>query len=72
MKYKSPITYHSKDIAKVKDFKKWVKLQDQGHKVKNYVKIFADRQMDRPKTIFPDLSIQGHNKASSIYKSVQL
>ena len=35
MKYKSPITYHSKDMAKVKVFKKWVKLQGQGHKVKN-------------------------------------
>jgi hypothetical protein len=34
MKYKSPITYHSKDIAKVNVFKKWIKLQ--GHKVKNY------------------------------------
>jgi hypothetical protein len=33
MKYKSLITYHSKDMAKVKVFKKWVKLQ--GHKVKN-------------------------------------
>jgi hypothetical protein len=29
MKYKSPITYHSKDMAKVKVFKKWVKLQGQ-------------------------------------------
>jgi hypothetical protein len=36
MKYKSPITYHSKDIAKVKVFKKWFKRQGQGHKVKNY------------------------------------
>jgi hypothetical protein len=36
MKYKSPITYHSKNIAKVKVFKKWVKLQGQGHKVKHY------------------------------------
>jgi hypothetical protein len=35
MKYKSPITYHSKDMAKVKVFKKWVKLQGQGHMVKN-------------------------------------
>jgi hypothetical protein len=34
MKYKSPITYHSKDMAKVKVFKKWVKLQ--GQEVKNY------------------------------------
>jgi hypothetical protein len=30
------ITYHSKDMAKVKVFKKWVKLQGQGHKVKHY------------------------------------
>jgi hypothetical protein len=36
MKYESPITYHSKDMAKVKVFKKWVKLQGQGHKVKHY------------------------------------
>jgi hypothetical protein len=36
MKYKSPIIYHSKHIAKVKVFKKWVKLQGQGHKVKNH------------------------------------
>jgi hypothetical protein len=36
MKHKSPITYHSKDMANVKIFGKWVKLQGQGHKVKNY------------------------------------
>jgi hypothetical protein len=36
MKYKSSITYHSKDMAKVTVFKKWVKLQGQGHKVKNF------------------------------------
>jgi hypothetical protein len=36
MKYESSIIYHSKDKAKVKVFKKWVKLQGQGHKVKNY------------------------------------
>jgi hypothetical protein len=34
MKYRSPIIYHLKGMAKVKVFKKWVKLQ--GHKVKNY------------------------------------
>ena len=35
MKYKSPLTYNSRDM--VNDvFGKWVKLQDQGHKVKNY------------------------------------
>jgi hypothetical protein len=36
MKYKSSITYHSKDKAKVKVFEKWVKLQGQGQKVKNF------------------------------------
>jgi hypothetical protein len=34
--YKSLITYHSKDMDKVQVFKKWIKLQGQGHKVKNY------------------------------------
>jgi hypothetical protein len=34
MKYESPITYHSKDMANVKVFEKWVKLQ--GHKVKHF------------------------------------
>jgi hypothetical protein len=33
MKYESPITYHSKDMANVK--------------------VFADRKMDKPKTICP-------------------
>jgi hypothetical protein len=32
-KYKSPITYHSKDMATVKVFKKGVKLQGQGQKI---------------------------------------
>jgi hypothetical protein len=36
MKYESPITYHSKDMANVKVFEKWVKLQGQSHKVKTY------------------------------------
>ena len=36
MKYQSPITYHSKDMANVNVFENWVKLQGQGHKVKNY------------------------------------
>jgi hypothetical protein len=36
MKYESPITYHSKDMANAKVFEKWVKLQGHGHKVKNY------------------------------------
>jgi hypothetical protein len=35
MKCECPITYHSKDMAKVKVFEKCVKLQGQGHKVKN-------------------------------------
>jgi hypothetical protein len=35
MKYESPITYHSKDMANVKVFKKLVKLQGQGQEVKN-------------------------------------
>jgi hypothetical protein len=36
MKYESPIPYHSKDMANVKVFEMWVKLQGQGHKIKNY------------------------------------
>jgi hypothetical protein len=36
MKYESPITCHSKDIANVKVFEKWVKLQGGGHKVKKF------------------------------------
>jgi hypothetical protein len=36
MKYKSPITCLSKDMANVKVFEKWVKLQGQGHKVKKF------------------------------------
>jgi hypothetical protein len=34
MKYESPTTCHLKDMANVKVFEKWVKLQGQGHKVK--------------------------------------
>jgi hypothetical protein len=34
MKYESPITCYSKDMAKVRVFEKWVKLQGQDHKVK--------------------------------------
>jgi hypothetical protein len=34
MKYESPITCHSKDMANVKVFEKLVKLQ--GHKVKHF------------------------------------
>jgi hypothetical protein len=36
MKYESPITYQTKGMANVKVFEKWVKLQDQGHKVKYF------------------------------------
>jgi hypothetical protein len=32
MKYKSRITYHSKDMANVKVFEKWDRLQGQGQK----------------------------------------
>jgi hypothetical protein len=32
---KIKVLSHSKDMAKVKVFKTWVKLQGQGHKVKN-------------------------------------
>ena len=35
MKYQSSSTHNSKVISKVKVFKKWAKLQDQGHRVKN-------------------------------------
>jgi NifU-like protein involved in Fe-S cluster formation len=37
MKYESPITCHSKDMANVKVFEKWVNLQGQGHKVNTLV-----------------------------------
>ena len=36
-KYKSSSTHCSKVIRKVKNFKKWVKPQGQGHRVKNNV-----------------------------------
>jgi hypothetical protein len=36
MKFESAITYHSKYMAKVKVFEKWVKFQGQGHMVKNF------------------------------------
>jgi hypothetical protein len=36
MKYESPITCHSKYMANVNIFEKWVKLQGQSHKVKNF------------------------------------
>ena len=35
VKYQNSSTHCSKVISKVKDFKKWVKLQSQGHRVKN-------------------------------------
>jgi hypothetical protein len=34
--YEILITYHSKYMANVKVFEKWVKLQGQGHKVQNF------------------------------------
>ena len=36
VQYESPISSGKKVIAKVKIFQKWVKLQGQGHEVKNY------------------------------------
>jgi hypothetical protein len=36
MKYESRITCYSKDMANIKVFEKWIKLQGQGHKVKNF------------------------------------
>ena len=36
VQYESPITCGKKVMAKVKVFQKYVKLQGQGHKVKNY------------------------------------
>ena len=36
MKYESPISFGSKVIAKVKFFQKKVKIQGQGHEVKNF------------------------------------
>jgi hypothetical protein len=36
MKYESHITCHSKDMANVKVFEKWAKLQGKGHKVKKF------------------------------------
>ena len=36
VKYESPITCGKKVMAKVKVFQKQVKLQGQGHEVKNY------------------------------------
>jgi hypothetical protein len=34
--YEIPITCHSKDMTNVKDFEKWIKLQGQSHRVKNF------------------------------------
>jgi hypothetical protein len=45
MKYESLITYHSKDMANVKVFEKWVKLQGQGHKVKNFGLVIRNTHM---------------------------
>ena len=36
VKYQNSNTHCSKSISKIKVFKKWVKLQGQGNKVKNY------------------------------------
>ena len=36
MQYESPFSSSLQVMAKVKVFQKWVKLQGQGHKVKNY------------------------------------
>ena len=36
MQYESPITSGLKVMAKVKVFQNYIKLQGQGHKVKNY------------------------------------
>ena len=36
MQHESPVTSGKKALAKVKDFQKKVKLQGQGHEVKNY------------------------------------
>jgi hypothetical protein len=35
LKYQSPNTFGSKDIVQVKVFQNYVKVQDQGHKVKS-------------------------------------
>jgi hypothetical protein len=34
--YEIPITCHSKDMANIKIFEKWVKLQGQGYNVKKF------------------------------------
>ena len=36
VQYESPITSDKKVLAKVKVFQKYIKLQGQGHDVKNY------------------------------------
>jgi hypothetical protein len=36
LKYQSPNKFGSKDIAQVKVFQNYVKVQDQGHKVKSF------------------------------------
>jgi hypothetical protein len=68
MKYKSPITYHSKDMAKLQGQELW--YQQKVLVIRNThmkyeipitwhskdmanVKVFADRQTDRPKTMCP-------------------
>ena len=43
MQYQSPITSGKKVMARVKVFQKYVKLQGQGHEVKNHVKGLVTR-----------------------------
>jgi hypothetical protein len=59
MKYKSPITYHSNDMTNVKVFGKWVKLQGQGHKVKNYATM---KVLVLKNTHMKSLSVTYHSK----------
>ena len=42
VKYESPITSGKKVMAKIKVFQKYVKLQGQGHQVKNYSTMWKD------------------------------
>ena len=41
VQYQNPITFGKKVMAKVKVFQKYVKLQGQGHEVKNYGTIWT-------------------------------
>ena len=42
VQYESPFTFGKKVLTKVKVFKEWVKLQGQGHEVKNYSTMWKD------------------------------